>query len=286
MMRAGVDMDDEFDELEDEEDDDVRTSGQRRAGEDDVLRRSLALGFLAMVPMFAAYELALLATPGDERSTSELVLFRLLSLFGDHADPARWIALGTFSLLALVHCLRHHWALGPRLARIVIEGAIGAVAIGPILIALIHMFGDALPPLSLASEPSGPPGLAQAGFVFGAGAYEEVVFRVGLYSALYFVALRVGVDFFGLRRGLVRWVAEALGLFGSAGLFAAFHLALFVAWLGPGGEDFDLAVFTYRGLAGILLGVIFRWRGPGVAAWTHGLFNFALLLGAGPDVFL
>lgn len=282
MRGNEADMDDDF---EDEEYEDAGAPEDRPVGEADVLRRSLALGFLAMVPMFAAYELALLATPGDERSTSELVLFRLLSLFGDHADPARWIALGTFSVLALVHCLRHHWALGPRLARIVFEGAIGAVAIGPILIALIHLFGDALPPLSLASEPSGPPDLAQAGFVFGAGAYEEVVFRVGLYSALYFVALRVG-DFFGLRSGLVRWGAEAVGLFGSAALFAAFHLALFVAWLGPGGEDFDLAVFTYRGLAGILLGLIFRWRGPGVAAWTHGLFNFALLLGAGPDVFL
>ena len=36
----------------------------------------------------------------------------------------------------------------------------------------------------------------------------------------------------------------------------------------------------------ILLGLLFRWRGVGVTAWTHGLFNLALLLGAGPDVFL
>jgi hypothetical protein len=282
-------MDDDYEEdeeeYEEEDYEEVPGAGPQPVEGDDVLRRSLALGFLAMVPMFAAYELALLATPGDERSTSELVLFRLLSLFGEQADLARWIALVTFSVLALVHCLRHHWALGPRLVRIVIEGTIGAVVIGPILIALIRLFGESLPPLPLASEPSGPPDLAQAGFVFGAGAYEEVVFRVGIYSALYFVALRVG-DFFGMRRGALRWSAEAFGLFGSAALFSAFHLALFVAWLGPGGEDFDLAVFTYRALAGILLGLIFRWRGPGVAAWTHGMFNFALLLGAGPDVFL
>ena len=37
-------------------------------------------------------------------------------------------------------------------------------------------------------------------------------------------------------------------------------------------------------LAGILLGLLFRWRGPGVAAWSHGLFNLALLLGIDPDV--
>ena len=75
-------------------------------------------------------------------------------------------------------------------------------------------------------------------------------------------------------------------MLGSATLFAAAHLAAYTAWLGPGGEPYDASVFTWRLLAGILLGLVFRWRGPGVAAWTHGLFNLALLLGAGPDVFL
>ena len=73
---------------------------------------------------------------------------------------------------------------------------------------------------------------------------------------------------------------------GSAAFFAAFHLAPFVGWLGRGGESFDAAVFSYRFLAGLLLALVFRWRGPGVAAWTHGWFNLALLIGAGPDVFL
>ena len=36
--------------------------------------------------------------------------------------------------------------------------------------------------------------------------------------------------------------------------------------------------------AGILLGLVFRLRGPGVAAWAHGLFNVALLVGVDPDV--
>ena len=81
-------------------------------------------------------------------------------------------------------------------------------------------------------------------------------------------------------------MAELWGLLGSSALFACAHLAAFTAWLGPGGESYNGSVFTWRLLAGILLGLVFRWRGPGVAAWAHGLFNLALLVGAGPDVFL
>jgi hypothetical protein len=275
---------DEYEEDDEYEDDEELEGEGAEAG--DALNRSLALGFLAMVPMFLVYEFALVATRGTERNTSELVLFRLFAPFGEWSDLARRLVLGAAAGYALVYCLRRHWALGPRVARIVLEGGIGAVAIGPALIGLVHLLGDSLPGLVLSGDPeTQAPGLAQAAFVFGAGAYEEIVFRVGAYSALYFCFLRVG-QFFGLRLGVSKIAGELAGLFGSAALFSAFHLAVFVAWLGPGGEEFDLSIFTYRALAGMLLGILFRWRGPGVAAWTHGLFNLALLLGAGPEVFL
>jgi hypothetical protein len=61
---------------------------------------------------------------------------------------------------------------------------------------------------------------------------------------------------------------------------------VFVQVLGRGGEPFRAAVFTWRLFAGILLGTLFRWRGPGVAAWSHALFDLFLSTGAGPDVFL
>ena len=81
-----------------------------------------------------------------------------------------------------------------------------------------------------------------------------------------------------------RWCGEALGLALSSVAFAALHFRAYTGWLWDGGLDFDPASFTWLFLAGILLGVLFRWRGPGVAAWSHGLFNIALLLGIDPDV--
>ena len=277
---------------EDDEEDFEEERPRRGVGAGpDLLARSLALGYLAMVPMILVYELALLSTADGMRNTSELLLFRLFEPLGTQADAARWSVLGLGAVFALATCLRHPFksnrggALGPRLFRVIAEGVLGAIALGPVLIGLVHLLGGELANLPLADGPSRPPTLSQAAFVFGAGAYEELVFRVGAYSAFYWSSLRI-TTFLGLSSRVARVLAEAVGLFGSAALFSAFHLAVFVAWLGPGGEAFDLPVFTWRALAGILLGLLFRWRGPGVAAWTHGLFNLALLLGAGPDVFL
>lgn len=246
--------------------------------------RGLALGFVAMLPLVLAYEWGLAATGGGSRNTSELVLFRVFEVFGARADLARWVGLGLAAAWALATALRADWKLGPRLGRILVEGALGALVIGPLLIGCVHLLGDALPALDLA-PPRGAPPLERAALVFGAGAYEELVFRVGVYSALFWMSRR-GARFLGAGERASRLLADAVGLSGSAGLFAAFHLAILLTWLGRGGEDFDPAIFTYRFLAGILLGLLFRLRGPGVAAWTHGLFNLALLLGAGPHVFL
>lgn len=251
----------------------------------DELRRGLALGFLAMVPLLVAYELAL-GTSGDgARSTAELALFRVLTVLGPGADPARRLLLAAAAGAALVACLRRHPALVPATLRVVAEGAVGAVVLGPVLLGWMHLAGDWVPPPHLAGHPATTPEPTRAAFVLGAAAHEELLFRVGAYSALYLLARRLA-EFFGATTRGSRIAAELAGLLGSALLFAAAHLVRFSAWLGPGGEPFDLSVFTWRLFAGILLGLCFRWRGPGVAAWTHGLFNLALLLGAGPHVFL
>ena len=108
---------DEFeDEFEEDEDEGEEPEGSApRSPGLDRLGRSVSLGIVAMAPMFLVYELALLATDGEQRNTSELVLFRVFELFGDHADIARWTALVGVTIAALVRCLRQNWALGPRL---------------------------------------------------------------------------------------------------------------------------------------------------------------------------
>ena len=129
------------------------------------------------------------------------------------------------------------------------------------------------------------PGLQRTALVFGGAAYEELVFRLGLYSAAFLLARRTA-SFFGLPLRGARLCAEGAAVLVSSLAFAAFHLEGALRWLGQGGEPFDAGLFLWRALAGALLALLFRWRGFGVAGWAHGLFNVSLLLGAGPGVFL
>jgi membrane protease YdiL (CAAX protease family) len=120
----------------------------------------------------------------------------------------------------------------------------------------------------------------------GGAAFEEIVFRLGCLSLAYLL-LRRGLLALGSPERTADRAAELLALALSALVFALSHLACVIRPLaGHGGEPFEAAVFTWRLLAGILLGILFRWRGMGVAAWAHALFNLALYLGAGPEVLL
>ncbi len=260
---------------------DAETPSLAPPGED---RTGLALGFLAMVPMFFVYEWALLETDGTRRNAAELALgLAFERLLGPWAFAARIATLAACALVAFGWLRRRGVPVREGLSRIVFEGLVGAVALGPILALAFDLLGDLAPPLELRWEiPARAPNLARAGLLLGGGAYEELLFRVGLYSLVYLAVaklLRAPGEGLGARR----LASEGAALLVSSIAFSLFHLRAVTRFLGAGGEEFEPGVFTWRALAGILLAVLFRWRGPGVAAWTHGVFNVALLLGIGPE---
>lgn len=98
----------------------------------------------------------------------------------------------------------------------------------------------------------------------GAGLYEELLFRVVLVGGLAWGARAA----FGMRDGAAKGVAVAV----SALVFSAFH------YIGPGGDVFTLASFTFRAIAGVWFSLLFVLRGFGIAAWTHALYDVGVLL--------
>jgi len=98
----------------------------------------------------------------------------------------------------------------------------------------------------------------------GAGLYEELFFRVILAGALAAGA-----------RLLFGWRPLGAGAFAaisSALLFSAFH------YVGPFGEPFEVASFTYRAIAGLAFSLLYLTRGFGITAWTHALYDVLVLV--------
>ena len=243
-----------------------------------------ALAYLAMLPLFAAYEWGLAALPGAPRNAAELALGLSLRPFGEHAGTARRALLALGAVVALVALRRAGVRVRAGVARVCLEGALFALVLGPVLVGLTALLGPWIEPLDASWDPSGrTPELASAALLFGGSAWEELLFRAGAYSFLYWLALRFATAL-GAPTRAGRGAAELAGLGGSALLFALAHLTPVADLLGPGGRPFEAPLFAWLLLAGLLLGLLFRLRGPGIAAWAHGLFNVALLLGIDPDV--
>lgn len=95
----------------------------------------------------------------------------------------------------------------------------------------------------------------------GAGFYEEIVFRVGLFgSGAWVIKTMEGLGPTGVAM-LVGWaVCAALA-------FSGWH------HMGPLADAFDMRVFVYRAVCGLVLTAIFVFRGFAPAVWTHVLYD-------------
>ena len=93
---------------------------------------------------------------------------------------------------------------------------------------------------------------------FGAGIYEEVMFRLMLLPLAAWALRWAGC---GPRQALVAAVAL------TSLLFSAAH------YIGPHGQMFDAATFLFRFIAGAFFAVLFVYRGFGIAAGTHAFYD-------------
>lgn len=247
--------------------------------------RDLSLGLLACLPLLVAYETATGASGGSWRNSAELAATLPLRLFEGHETLARRLLLLVLAFACVWRLYAPEYALVKRVAKIAGEGAAWALLFGPAVLVLHGLLGAPVPEGVASSAMPPMPGLARAGLVCGGAAWEELVFRVLLLALLARWAARFFEPLAGQGRAtrLLAWGA-ALPVAGLC--FAAAHLSALTSVFGQGGEHWDGALFAWRTLSGILLGVLYAWRGVGVAAWCHAVVNALLLVGATPGVFL
>jgi hypothetical protein len=107
--------------------------------------------------------------------------------------------------------------------------------------------------------------LAAVVLSFGAGFYEELAFRVVLFGAGAFLISRM----FEGWRALGLELAWALV---AAAAFSAVH------YLGALSDPFKLGSFIFRLTCGLVLTVIYRFRGFAAAVWTHAIYDIAVMV--------
>lgn len=128
-----------------------------------------------------------------------------------------------------------------------------------------------------AADPARAPGLGpgdELALALGAGIYEELVFRVGVFWALrqcFRWVLRSRAS--GSRRDEPpgSWPATAAAVLLTSALFAAaHHLA---------GDPFAADAFSFRVVAALYLTALLALRGLGVAVTAHAAYDVAVVVG-------
>ncbi|MFC1484040.1 type II CAAX prenyl endopeptidase Rce1 family protein [Candidatus Neomarinimicrobiota bacterium] len=105
--------------------------------------------------------------------------------------------------------------------------------------------------------------LRTAFLAVGAGIYEEGVFRLVLITGMT-----------AFLQSVLHWhefASLVVAILVAATLFSLFH------YVGPVGEIFAWNSFGYRSVAGVMLGILFIFRGFGITVYAHTGYNLLVL---------
>ncbi|MBK8254150.1 MAG: CPBP family intramembrane metalloprotease [Polyangiaceae bacterium] len=205
------------------------------------------------LPIFVAYHLGVAFLP--VRNAADPVTAELRSLASHSILLYTGLTLGIGVAFVVVLA-----ALGKREA--IQKKKFFLIAVEGALYAFLMRFAGAYIVGSLRLGPAGGNGLFTSIVMsLGAGFYEEIAFRVGLFGVGAFVLKKL----FGKgMRTLVFTVGWALV---SALVFSGWH------YVGPLSDPFDLKSFVFRAVCGFVLTAIYALRGFAPAVWTHALYD-------------
>ncbi|MCC5934546.1 MAG: CPBP family intramembrane metalloprotease [Balneolales bacterium] len=241
---------------------------------------SLTYSFIACLPLLALYELLIFISQPDSeamvRLSADIWIRSLLLLFGENTlllTLALTLVLGGVIFYLernKKYTLKQSYFLG-----MVAESVIWALLLWMLVSQLVGvMFGMAAVSADgelfgmhtlLAADATGPGSITRLQMLalsIGAGLYEELIFRVVLvYSLLWFFSK------FMSRNG-----AFAAAILLGAALFSLVH------YVGTFGDPFTLPSFMFRMLFGLALNGLLLFRGFGITAWTHSMYDVILVM--------
>ena len=211
------------------------------------------------LPIFLGYHLGVVLL--EVRNAADLVTSQLIALAHRHI-AVYWgitLAIGAAMVVVLYVLGRGKSFEQKRFAFVAVEGVLYAVV-------MRLAAGYAVGSLPLAGGGNTGAGIIMA---LGAGFYEEIAFRVVLFG-MGAMAIRFFVPL------AFKWIFILGWALVAALVFAGWH------HIGTLGESFDLKVFVFRTVCGLVLTAIYAFRGFAPAVWTHALYDvWALALASG-----
>lgn len=205
------------------------------------------------LPIFIAYHLGVVFLP--VRNAADPVTAELRSLANHSMLLYAGITLGIGVAFVVVLAMlgKRETIQKKKFALIALEGA---------LYAFLMRFIGAYVVGSLRLAPNGQGGLFTSVVMsLGAGFYEEIAFRVGLFGVGAFVIKKL----FG--KGMKTIVLTTVWALVGAAVFSGWH------YVGPLSDPFNLQSFVFRAVCGLSLTAIYAFRGFAPAVWTHALYD-------------
>ncbi|HVU02075.1 MAG TPA: CPBP family glutamic-type intramembrane protease [Polyangiaceae bacterium] len=211
------------------------------------------------LPMFIGYHLGVIFLP--IRNAADVVTRELVAL-ADH-DMAAYggltLGIGLVYVLVLGLAGRGHALRWQRFAFIAAEGVLYAVA-------MRALAGYVVGRVFLGPDSHGL--FAGAVMSLGAGFYEELAFRVGLFG----VGLKVLRILYAPTSSLRRVVTPLAWAAVTAAVFSGWH------YVGALGDSFDARSFLFRWVCGAVFVGIYALRGFAPVVWTHALYDLWVMV--------
>ena len=224
--------------------------------------RNLAVSLLFILPLLVAYEVGLLLVrPSTVSWAGNLVRWVLHSAFG----PGAAMVFNLIVILVIAASLLVLRKTGGVRFKTYPAILVESFAYGFLLTQFIPLVIAYAVPLaqSFGGESGGVP--TDVILSIGAGVYEEIVFRLGLMSALYFLVSKLSSK---------RWVAVAAAILISSLVFSASHYV-------GGVESFTspdfIRSFTYRTIGGVCFAALYIYRGLAVACYSHAFYDILVV---------
>ena len=223
--------------------------------------RSALYSFIFTLPLFFIYETGILFLSNDDiviiRNGADFLLKNILESFGIFGLYSLGIVFFIgFSVSYLIY-FRSENNKNIK-AEYLFTMMIESIVWSAILYFLLSKF------MLVLMNPIGKTIIQQVTLAIGAGIYEEFLFRVILISALSFF-----IGFIFLWNDIL---VKVSALIVSAGIFSAFH------FFGDYGDFFSIELFLIRFIAGIILGLLYYFRGFGITATSHSIYDLIVLI--------